>query len=135
MTKNSTFLWLSWWLLGTSVFPAGCSQPDDASGVTSLDRTSANPSLKILPTGGSAATGSAGGSEAGGAGADPNAPVAGLSNRTWNWVPFEAAHCRSGSSTGIGINPNPTSDKLLILLEGGGACFDATTCGLTLSVD
>jgi hypothetical protein len=53
-----------------------------------------------------------------------------LSPLTWNWVPVDGAYCRNGSSTGIGINPNPNSDKLVILFEGGGACFDATTCQL-----
>ena len=136
MSKNCTFLLASWWLFGPFVFPAGCSQPDNAPRVTILDRTSADPSPVPNSTGGSASTSSGGGTaiDTGGAEPNSNAPITGLSNRTWNWVPFEDAHCRSGSSTGIGINPNPASDKLLILLEGGGACFDAATCGLTISI-
>ncbi len=47
---------------------------------------------------------------------------------TWTWVPFDDAFCMDGSTTGIGINPNPDSSKLLIFLEGGGACFDGISC-------
>lgn len=47
---------------------------------------------------------------------------------TWTYVPFPTSKCRDGSSTGIGINVNPSSDKLLIFLDQGGACFNLTTC-------
>ena len=47
---------------------------------------------------------------------------------TWTWVPFDDAFCMDGSATGIGVNINPDSDRLLILLEGGGACFDGLSC-------
>jgi len=46
----------------------------------------------------------------------------------WTWVPFEGAKCRDGSTAGIAISPNPDSDKLMIFLEGGGACFNPATC-------
>src|SRR5579884_1249429 len=52
---------------------------------------------------------------------------------TWTWVPFEEAHCRDGSTTGIGININPDSKNLMIFLDGGGACFNSTTCLLNPS--
>ncbi len=134
---NRTSSLLRWWPLAIAILQCACEQPEGASGSIILEHTAASPGV-VPSTGGNAATssgGSTGGADGGpgGVNADPNAPVAGLSNGTWNWVPFEAAHCRSGSSTGIGINPNPASDKLLILLEGGGACFDSTTCGLTIS--
>jgi hypothetical protein len=39
------------------------------------------------------------------------------------------AACLDGSETGIAINPAPTpSDDLLIFMEGGGACWDGTSC-------
>lgn len=62
-----------------------------------------------------------------------NPSGSGLTSNTWNWVPVDGARCRDGSSTGIGINPNPASDKLVILLDEGGACFNATTCSLNLA--
>ncbi len=37
--------------------------------------------------------------------------------------------CADGSQTGFAINPAPTpSNDALIFLEGGGACWDGTTC-------
>lgn len=47
---------------------------------------------------------------------------------TWTWVGFDSAVCMNGSSTGIGVSINPESENLLILLEGGGACFDPVSC-------
>jgi hypothetical protein len=46
----------------------------------------------------------------------------------WTWVPVPEAKCRNGSSTGFGIRLKPTSTKLFIYLEGGGACFNAISC-------
>jgi hypothetical protein len=45
----------------------------------------------------------------------------------WSWVPFDDSSCANGKPTGIGINRG-SSDKLVIYLEGGGACWDSTTC-------
>ena len=61
-------------------------------------------------------------------GVDAGARITGLTPETWTWVGFPDAHCRDGSSTGIGVSVNPKSDKLMIYLEGGGACFNSTTC-------
>src|SRR5215831_3475391 len=57
-----------------------------------------------------------------------SAAITGLQPEKWTWVPFADAKCRDGSSTGIAINPHPDSDKLMIFLQGGGACFNAATC-------
>lgn len=46
----------------------------------------------------------------------------------WTWVDFPDAHCASGASTGMGINPHPGATELLIYFEGGGSCRDATSC-------
>ena len=61
-----------------------------------------------------------------------NASGTGLTSNVWNWVPIDGAQCRDGSGTGIGISPNPASDRLVILLDEGGACFDSITCSLNL---
>ena len=59
----------------------------------------------------------------------PGAPITGLTNGAWTWVDIAGAKCRDGSSTGIGVNPSATgSTKVMIFLEGGGACFNSTTC-------
>ncbi len=47
---------------------------------------------------------------------------------TWTWVGFDSAVCMNGSATGIGVNLNPESTRVLIVLEGGGACFDTVSC-------
>jgi hypothetical protein len=47
----------------------------------------------------------------------------------WTYVPIEGAVCRDGSDTGIMVNLNGASDRVMIYLEGGGACFNGTTCG------
>lgn len=45
----------------------------------------------------------------------------------WTYVPFSDATCANGTPTGIGVNPG-TSKRLVVYLEGGGACWDPTTC-------
>jgi hypothetical protein len=50
-------------------------------------------------------------------------------DNTWTWVPFADTKCRSGTPAGIGVNMQSTSKRLMIYLEGGGACFDSQTCG------
>ena len=118
--------WLT--LLGIAA-TAGCSDSDAATAAGST------------PTGGAAgsagesvggATGEVGGASSTG-GVTLGPAITGLPARTWTWVPFAEAHCRDGSSTGIGVNANPDSDRLMIFLAGGGACFNAATCGLTTS--
>ncbi|HEX7481194.1 MAG TPA: pectin acetylesterase-family hydrolase, partial [Polyangiales bacterium] len=47
---------------------------------------------------------------------------------TWTWVDFPDAFCRDGSTAGIAVSLKPSSDKLMIFLQGGGACFDGLTC-------
>jgi hypothetical protein len=49
-------------------------------------------------------------------------------DRTWTWVNFPESKCRDGSSTGIGVNLVSGSRKVMIYLEGGGACYNQLTC-------
>ncbi len=55
-------------------------------------------------------------------------PITGLAPNKWTWVDFPGAKCRDGTATGIGVNPGNDTTKLMIFLEGGGACFNGTTC-------
>ncbi|NUP10546.1 MAG: hypothetical protein HOW73_31240 [Polyangiaceae bacterium] len=48
----------------------------------------------------------------------------------WTWVEVPGAVCRDGSAAGFGVRLNPASDKLFVYLEGGGACFNGTSCSL-----
>lgn len=85
----------------------------------------------------SSSAGGAGGMGTGGAGGSgptctPEGPFDGApvtaAPGDWTWVPIPEAKCRNGSSTGFGVRINPASDKLLIYLEGGGACFNFASC-------
>jgi pectinacetylesterase len=60
-------------------------------------------------------------------------PITDLPTETWTWVAFPDAKCRDASSTGIGVSLNPASKKLMIFMEGGGSCFDVTSCGTNAS--
>ncbi|MCC6157431.1 MAG: hypothetical protein IT350_05210 [Deltaproteobacteria bacterium] len=46
----------------------------------------------------------------------------------WVWMPVDGAICRDGTDTGVMIRESAGSDKLLILLQGGGACYSESTC-------
>ncbi|WP_373048373.1 pectin acetylesterase-family hydrolase [Vulgatibacter sp.] len=78
--------------------------------------------------GGAGGAGGSGGS--GGAGAC--VPLAGapldVPEATWTWVPIEGNRCRDGSETGIGVYRDPAATRLVIYLEGGGACFNQLSC-------
>jgi hypothetical protein len=64
----------------------------------------------------------------------PGTPITGLTPGSWTWVDIAGTKCRDGSATGIGVSPAATaSSKLMIFLEGGGACFNTTTCGSNAS--
>ena len=54
---------------------------------------------------------------------------------TWTYVPFLRTRCMSGGPAGLGINLSPDSDRLLIYLQEGGACWDSLSCLMTLNVD
>ncbi|MDB4932443.1 MAG: hypothetical protein JWM10_4927, partial [Myxococcaceae bacterium] len=47
---------------------------------------------------------------------------------TWTWVPFPDSACGNGAPTGIGVSLHPGSRRVLIFLQGGGACWDGLTC-------
>ena len=109
-------------LVGCGSSSSGAS-PDDGGGAGGAD-------------GGSDATPDAGvdaksvaeaGSDGGGSG--PFATST-LTPNTWTWIPVDGAICRDGSPTGIGVSLGTETDKLMIYLEGGGACFNALTCNM-----
>jgi hypothetical protein len=80
---------------------------------------------------------SSGGAGGGAFACPPTPPAAGPTisapAHQWTWIPVEGAKCRDGSGTGIGIRMSPASTKLYIYLEGGGACFNAATCAISLA--
>ncbi|MDB4989406.1 MAG: hypothetical protein JWN04_4584, partial [Myxococcaceae bacterium] len=50
---------------------------------------------------------------------------------TWTNIEFPDTTCRDGSPAGLAVSLNPASKKVMIYLEGGGACFDVATCFLS----
>lgn len=53
-----------------------------------------------------------------------------VNSEIWNWIPKEEMLTRAGFTTGYGANFNKNSTKLIIYLDGGGACFNEITCFL-----
>lgn len=47
---------------------------------------------------------------------------------TWTWIDNNRMYSRVGNKMGYGASMNKESKKLLIYLEGGGACFNGITC-------
>src|SRR6266849_3054302 len=80
-------------------------------------------------TGGSGGSGGGGGSGPSGPKVDvpPGDPITAPA-MTWTAVPVAGSLCMNNQATGFGVNIAPNSTKLLIYLEGGGACFNAITC-------
>jgi hypothetical protein len=65
----------------------------------------------------------------GGGAADAAAPADAGPPPEWAWVPVEGTRCMDDSATGMGVSRSYASTKLVIYMEGGGACFNAFTCG------
>jgi hypothetical protein len=61
---------------------------------------------------------------------DPADPFAAAENDLgdWNWIPVAGMECRDGSASGMGVRLRENASRLVIYLEGGGACFNETTC-------
>ena len=51
----------------------------------------------------------------------------------WTWVPVPEARCQRDDTTGMQFSMGDP-EKLLILMEGGGACFNAGSCLLSLGI-
>lgn len=47
---------------------------------------------------------------------------------TWQAVPIEDARCGNGSPLLVGVSLSDRSSDVVVYFQGGGACWDATTC-------
>ena len=47
---------------------------------------------------------------------------------SWTYVSFPGTACGYAGEAGIAVNPTSASDDLLIVLDGGGACFNESDC-------
>ncbi len=63
----------------------------------------------------------------GSGGFKPGTPIT-APDEQWTWIPFDNAFCADGKTTGIGVNLTKKSSRVVIYLEGGGACWDELTC-------
>jgi hypothetical protein len=62
--------------------------------------------------------------------AQPRGEPLSAADGVWTWIDFPEARCRDGSPTGIGVRLRASSDRLVIYLEGGGACFHDASCAI-----
>jgi hypothetical protein len=58
---------------------------------------------------------------------DAPAPIRAPDN-TWTWIDVPGSVCGNGRPTGFGVNLRAGVRNVLIFLQGGGACWDGTTC-------
>lgn len=54
-------------------------------------------------------------------------PTLGTTPGQWVYVPVPGSRCMNDTPTGVGVNLG-TSGDLVIYMEGGGACFNSSTC-------
>jgi hypothetical protein len=88
-------------------------------------------------TGGSGATGNGGSTTTTttmGFGGHPplGAPLTAPSEQ-WTWVDFPDTTCGNGTPTGLAVNLTTKSSRVLIYLQGGGACWSDLTCFTLMS--
>jgi len=58
----------------------------------------------------------------------PSADPISAAPRKWSFIEFSESRCRDGSPAGIFVNLEPSSKRLMIFLQGGGACFNPAMC-------
>jgi hypothetical protein len=66
---------------------------------------------------------------------DPSTSRVAAADKEWSFVDVPESRCANGTSTGFGINPASGSDELMVYFEGGGACWNAATCGIGTSAN
>jgi hypothetical protein len=119
-TMKKHIAWISCLAMSGAVALAACSSSTTATNTTPTDGGGAQEASTIDDAGGT--------SEGGGDAEPGRLPDGGIAPLSWAFVPTAGAKCRDGSDTGMAVNLNPASKKVLIFLEGGGACFNSITC-------
>ena len=102
-------------MAGFACSSAACSSSD--SDEAALDTSDAAVAANDMTTGGNSSTSDA-------SLGDPIETMDGA----WEYISFDDTKCRDGSPAGVSINRNNSSKKLMIYLEGGGACFETLSC-------
>ena len=125
LTARAAALWLS------LLLSFGCGDSTTMESDAGLD-AAIDAGLDASAVDGGGDPGSDAGSDAGDPGAfDGGQVVADLDglveDGTWQWFNL-GLRCRDGSTTGVGVRAQPGATRLVIYLEGGGACFNQITC-------
>ncbi len=124
--------------------PAGCGDDGsgsgasgtsgDTTGVATTDGTSSSTGGTSMGSAGST-SGSTGASTGGsttttttGTGGGTGEPLPPGTPGEWTWVEIPGAMCRDGSPAGLAVRYSDTSDDVVVYFEGGGACYNLTTC-------
>ena len=89
--------------------------------------------LLAISCGGSDGAGGTGGSGGAGPyeGVPRDLPPLVVPTDTWTWIDVPESQCDDGTPTGFAVNrhdPGAAGDDLFIFFQGGGACWDYTTC-------
>lgn len=77
--------------------------------------------------GGGAGAQGGGGAAQGGAGGAEVLPIEAPQD-AWAWRPIEGTLCGNGSTGGVAVNLHEGSTDLIIVVSGGGACWDDVMC-------
>jgi len=128
-------------ILGTTIAlaPIGCG--DEPSAEPGPEPSSGTTSAGPASTGDAADSGSGDGSGDGSSsdgsstGAPPEPydgePLELVRDGAWHWFDIEGMRCADGRPSGVGVRAVEGSTGLAVYLKGGGACFNAATCGLS----
>ncbi len=46
----------------------------------------------------------------------------------WHFESVDGMMCGGGDATGIGVNPGSNAEQLVVLMAGGGGCWDTASC-------
>ncbi|MDP3277008.1 MAG: pectin acetylesterase-family hydrolase [Deltaproteobacteria bacterium] len=49
-------------------------------------------------------------------------------NERWTWVSIDGMRCGNGQPTGVAVNLTNRSRRVMVIVQGGGACWDVATC-------
>jgi hypothetical protein len=54
-------------------------------------------------------------------------------DKEWTWIDFPETRCMNDTATGLAVRFNEDSDKVIIVVQGGGACFNTSTCVIVVN--
>ncbi|MBX3197831.1 MAG: hypothetical protein KF894_06775 [Labilithrix sp.] len=110
-----------------ALLAAACSSSDEGGGGPGAG-AGAPDATAVGPDGGAPGDGPGASGDGGDAGATAPLDLSAVQDRTWAWFDIPGAVCRDGSPAGFGLNLSSPSKKLMLFLQGGGACFNSQTC-------